>query len=98
MGMDELQRKLDVLRGHCQTEGRSYDEIEKTTLDHVVLSQDGANGTQTSAPLIEQCHALAELGIDHMIISLPNVHEPGSLDLLATDVIPALREIVPAGR
>jgi F420-dependent oxidoreductase-like protein len=98
MGMDVLRQKLDVLRSHCQTEGRPYDEIEKTTLDHVVLSRDGVNDTQTPAQLVEQCHALAELGVDHAIISLPNVHEPGSLDLLATDVIPAIKQIVPAGR
>jgi F420-dependent oxidoreductase-like protein len=98
MGMDVLRQKLDVLRGHCQAEGRPYNEIEKTTLDHIALSRDGANGTQTPAQLIEQCSALAELGVDHAIISLPNVHEEGSLDLLATDVIPALKDIVPAER
>ena len=26
----DLARKLDVLRAHCEAEGRDYDEIEKT--------------------------------------------------------------------
>src|SRR5664279_1354900 len=37
----ELERKLDVLRGHCEQQGRDYDEIEKT----VMLGLDpGENG------------------------------------------------------
>lgn len=95
LGPDVLRQKLDVLRGHCDAEGRSYAEIEKTTLDHIRLSRDGANGSQTPAQVIEYFHQLAELGIDHGIISLPNVHEPGSLDLLASEVIPTVAKIVP---
>ncbi len=30
-GGDEARHKLDVLRSHCETAGRDYDEIEKTT-------------------------------------------------------------------
>lgn len=98
MGTDELRRKFDVLRAHCETEGRPYEDIEKTTLDQLVLSRDGANGTMTPAQFVEQCHTLAELGVDHAIIGLPNVHEEDSLDLLATDAIPQIAKIVPAGR
>ena len=29
---DELERKLEILRAHCEAEGRNYDEIEKTVL------------------------------------------------------------------
>jgi F420-dependent oxidoreductase-like protein len=31
-GMAQLSHKLDVLRAHCETAGRSYDTIEKTVL------------------------------------------------------------------
>lgn len=98
MGMDALRHKLDVLRGHCEAENRLYSEIEKTTLDHASLSRDGANGTITPAQMIEQFQALADLGIDHAIISLPNVYAAGAFDLLASDVIPQIAKIVPAGR
>jgi F420-dependent oxidoreductase-like protein len=32
VGHDELKRKLDVLRDHCDREGRDYNEIKKTIL------------------------------------------------------------------
>jgi F420-dependent oxidoreductase-like protein len=99
LGKDVLKQKLDVLCGHCDAEGRPYSEIEKTTLDHTLpLSRDGANGTQTPTQMLEAAHTQAELGIDHLIISLSNVHEAGVFDLFATDVIPELHNIVPAGR
>ncbi len=31
MGVDGVRQKLDVLQEHCETEGRPYGEIEKTT-------------------------------------------------------------------
>jgi alkanesulfonate monooxygenase SsuD/methylene tetrahydromethanopterin reductase-like flavin-dependent oxidoreductase (luciferase family) len=31
-GREAARHKLDVLRSHCETVGRNYDEIEKTTL------------------------------------------------------------------
>src|SRR4051794_10869716 len=38
-GVTVLQEKLDVLKRHCDKLGRPYDEIEKTTLGTVDLSQ-----------------------------------------------------------
>src|SRR5215469_8192897 len=40
-GDETLAHKLDVLREHCATEGRSYEAIEKTTLDSFALTHDG---------------------------------------------------------
>src|SRR5690349_9711019 len=34
-GTDELSRKLEILRGHCETVGRDYNEIERTALGTV---------------------------------------------------------------
>src|SRR5690348_9437568 len=39
---DVLQRKLNVLRNHCQAIGRSYAEIEKTTIDGIAITSNGA--------------------------------------------------------
>jgi alkanesulfonate monooxygenase SsuD/methylene tetrahydromethanopterin reductase-like flavin-dependent oxidoreductase (luciferase family) len=37
----EIPRKLEVLRQHCQTEGRDYDAIEKTCVFAFNVGQDG---------------------------------------------------------
>jgi F420-dependent oxidoreductase-like protein len=34
-GGDQARHKLDVLRSHCETVGRDYDEIEKTTMINI---------------------------------------------------------------
>src|SRR5580692_235713 len=39
----EAARKLEVLRAHCATEGRDYDEIEKTAQTRFNLGPNGEN-------------------------------------------------------
>lgn len=98
LGKDELRRKLEILRQHCASVGRPYEEIEKTTLDAIKLTRDGSEGSITPQQFIEQCADLAPLGIDQAIFSLRNVHDLEPFDLLATEVVPAVSKIVPAGR
>ena len=81
----EAARKLGVLREHCATEGRDYDEIEKTAQTRFDLGVNGENINKT----IEQLHALAEAGFSVAHGSLVNVSVPGQLDLLAEQIIPA---------
>ena len=98
LGKDELRRKLEILRQHCTSVGRPYEEIEKTTLDAIKLTRDGSEGSITPQQFIEQCADLASLGIDQAIFSLRNVHDLEPFDLLTTEVVPAVSKIVPAGR
>ena len=98
LGKDEVSRKLDILRDHCQSVGRPYEEIEKTTLDNLTITRDGRNGTLTPAAVIERLHGLAELGIDQAIFSLNNVADLEPFDLLETEIIPAVEKIAVAGR
>jgi alkanesulfonate monooxygenase SsuD/methylene tetrahydromethanopterin reductase-like flavin-dependent oxidoreductase (luciferase family) len=80
----DLERKLDVLRGHCEDVGRDYDEIAKT----VMMSLDpGANGEKLDA-LLEQLQRLAGLGISHVHGRVPLVFEITPLELLGERVIP----------
>ncbi|MFG2086774.1 MULTISPECIES: LLM class F420-dependent oxidoreductase [unclassified Spirillospora] len=58
----ELPRKLDVLRGHCEREGRDYAEIEKTSLGYF-------EGTPSVDEAVDTIGSLAERGIDHAIFS-----------------------------
>jgi F420-dependent oxidoreductase-like protein len=98
LGRNELQRKLDVLRKHCQSIGRPYEQIEKTTLDVLHLTRDGRNGTMTPAAAIEHFAYLASMGIDQAIFSMPNVYDLEPFDLLATEIVPVIEKIPVAGR
>jgi len=98
LGKDEIRRKLDILRGHCETLGRPYEEIEKTTLDNFLLTGDGRNNSLSPNAAIDMFGALAELGIDQAIFSLRNVADLEAFDILATKVVPEVEKIKVAGR
>jgi F420-dependent oxidoreductase-like protein len=51
MGTEAVQRKLDILKQHCQDVKRPYEEIEKTVLAFANL----APGAMTPAQVIETC-------------------------------------------
>jgi F420-dependent oxidoreductase-like protein len=98
LGKDELNRKLDILRDHCQTLGRPYEQIEKTTLDHIHITRDGRNDSMTPSAVVDLFGSLAEMGIDQAIISLTNVADLEAFDLLATEILPTVEKIQVAGR
>jgi len=85
----ELQHKLDVLRKHCETVGRDYDEIEKTVIGPL---DPGTNGENVDA-LIDSMRQLAGLGISHYHGSVPNVTTVAPLELLGREVIPVVADL-----
>jgi F420-dependent oxidoreductase-like protein len=89
MGSDILRQKLDVLRGHCEAVGRPYDAIERTALGTVQL----APGAMTPADVIALCRSLAEVGIQHVIFNMPNVHELAPLEAFGREIIPAVADL-----
>lgn len=98
LGNEVLQHKLNVLREHCATLNRPYEEIEKTSLDHMTITKDGRNGTLSPQAVIDHFGELADLGIDQGIFSLTNVSEPEVFELLATEIVPVVEKIPVAGR
>ncbi len=86
MGIDSIRTKLEVLKRHCDTVGRDYAEIEKTTLGTVHL----APGQLSVSDVIGQCRALAGIGIQHAIFNMPNVHEIMPLETFGREIIPAV--------
>lgn len=88
MGHEELARKLNVLKRHCDDVGRPYEEIERTALGTIKI---GANG-KTAAEVIDICHGLAEAGIQHVIFNMPNDHEIRPLELFGHEIIPAVAQ------
>ncbi len=89
MGVDAVRAKLDILKQHCETAGRDYSEIEKTTLSTVHLAPDKMN----AQAVIEECRALADIGIQHAIFNMPNVHEIKPLEIFGREIIPALADL-----
>lgn len=81
----ELERKLDVLRGHCEAEGRPYDAIEKTAQMTLDLGERGEKVDAFLATLAE----ISKLGIQAVQGKVPQVWEPGRLALFQREVIPA---------
>jgi alkanesulfonate monooxygenase SsuD/methylene tetrahydromethanopterin reductase-like flavin-dependent oxidoreductase (luciferase family) len=88
-GAAEVGRKLEVLRRHCDAEGRDFEAIERTTLGTVHL----APGRQSPADVIRELRELAKVGVQHAIVNLPNVHEVTPVETLAKQVLPAIREL-----
>jgi F420-dependent oxidoreductase-like protein len=89
MGDDVLRKKLDVLRGHCETLGRDYNAIERTALNTVNLAPAGTS----AADVIADCKSLAALGIQHVIFNMPNVHDLTPLETFGREIIPAVAEL-----
>ena len=85
---DDIRRKLDVLRRHCEAEGRDYEAIEKTCMVHFAI----ADGDAKTRELIAELHRLAGLGIQTVIGILSGVDPIASLETISREVIPAVAE------
>lgn len=85
----DISHKLDVLRDHCEREGRNYDDIEKT----VMMTLDpGADGEKVDE-LIGRARELADLGVAEIHGSVPRVWTISPLRLLGERVLPAIAEL-----
>lgn len=81
LGEDELKRKLNILRKHCNEVGRNYDDIEKT-----ILYQ--ADVDFKPQEVIDECKRLRELGFSHIMIGVPKMKNSDPVQKLAEKVIP----------
>jgi len=85
----DLARKLDVLRGHCEAEGRDYEDIEKTVYFRFDVGERGEN----TGPVNDQLAGLARLGFGTAIGSVANVWSLTPLEIIGDKVIPAVAEL-----
>ncbi len=91
-GSEWLTHKLDVLRGHCEAEGRPYSAISKTVIaDQKAMRDD--SGKLSSELVIEHARQLAALGFDYFHLSVPNIDDPATLDPFRQEIIPAIHEL-----
>ncbi|HEX5157555.1 MAG TPA: LLM class F420-dependent oxidoreductase [Ktedonobacterales bacterium] len=106
---DVAEHKLAVLRQHCETVGRDYDSIIKSTsIEDIVLVRQGetpeaaverahsamdADFVGTAVELADRLRALAERGIDYVIVSFPRLaYDLEPLHRFADEVVPLVND------
>jgi F420-dependent oxidoreductase-like protein len=85
----DLPRKLDVLRDHCDAEGRDYDEIIKTCYFIFDVGEKG----EKAAQVVDQLSELAALGFQAAIGAVGNVWDVTPLEVIGSEVIPAVASL-----
>jgi F420-dependent oxidoreductase-like protein len=101
-GPDEVKHKFDVLRVHCEKEGRDFDSIERTNLAPMILARDEAalktkrerlgvpaqvrGFAVTVSQAIDVLGKYQEAGTQLLITSFYH-NEQDSMELLASDVM-----------
>lgn len=88
MGADELRRKLDILKEHCDAAGRDYNDIERTGLGTVRVGAD----SMSASDVINLCRSFADAGLQHIIFNMPNVEDIAPLEIFGREIIPAVAE------
>jgi alkanesulfonate monooxygenase len=84
----DLQHKLDVLRAHCDREGRDYDDLEKTVLFNFDVGEHGEHVPE----MVERLHGLADQGFDVAHGSVRNVSQIAPLEILGREVVPTVAD------
>jgi F420-dependent oxidoreductase-like protein len=85
----DLARKLDVLRAHCEAEGRDYDDIEKTCYFTFDVGQRG----EKAGEVIDHLGRLAEMGFGMAIGAVADVWSLTPLEIIGSKVIPAVASL-----
>jgi hypothetical protein len=86
--MPTLGAKLAVLRAHCETEGRDYDAIEKTSM---LTLRFGPNGEGVDEAL-GSLRWLAGLGISTVFLGLEDVHTLRPVEIVAERILPLVAD------
>ena len=100
---DMVRKKFDVLRQHCENEGRDYNSIERTNLTALLVARDEA-GLKTKKERLQAPEPFRGLALtttqaadlvgryeqvgSQMVIASSYKNDPETLELLASDVIP----------
>jgi F420-dependent oxidoreductase-like protein len=85
----DVQRKLDVLKQHCENVGRNYDDIEKTVLFNFDLGEKG----ERVGEIIEGLRGIAGMGFTVAHGSLRHVYDTAQFELFRNEIIPAVQAL-----
>jgi F420-dependent oxidoreductase-like protein len=83
---EELRHKLDVLRAHCETEGTSYDAIEKT----IYYLYDVTKGADQ---MVDELGQLASLGFSLALGGVPEVSTLSPIEWIASEVLTQVADL-----
>ncbi|MDA8309307.1 MAG: LLM class F420-dependent oxidoreductase [Actinomycetota bacterium] len=86
---EHLAHRLDVLREHCEREGRPYEDIEKTVSYRFDLGERGEHVDE----ILEDLGRLAGLGIEVAHGSLARVFEPRTMEIVADRLVPGAAKL-----
>ena len=91
-----VAHKYRVLREHCEEVGRPYDEIERSTLQTIDPTEDGAGGGESPARIVDRFGELSDAGAQAVIFSVRgerSVWYTSRLELIGRTIIPQLRPL-----
>jgi alkanesulfonate monooxygenase SsuD/methylene tetrahydromethanopterin reductase-like flavin-dependent oxidoreductase (luciferase family) len=102
-GPEDVKRKYDVLRRHCEAEGRNFEEIERTNLTGLLLARDEAalkakrarlavpdpfrGFALTTTQAVDLAGRYRDVGVQLLICSFYK-NDQETMELLASDVMP----------
>jgi F420-dependent oxidoreductase-like protein len=86
---EAIGAKLAILKQHCVASGRDYAAIEKT----IIAPVDLGPGKMSAQAVIAQCEELRNLGVDHAIFYVADVHRIKPLEVFGRDIIPAVNRL-----
>lgn len=82
--IETFRHKVEVLKGHCETVGRDFDEIELSAQRRIDIND--IEGT------IADAQAFINAGVTHMVFYLSPPYTTGMVTTLAEQVIPRLNQ------
>ena len=88
-GPDQLTHKFAVLRERCAEVGRPFEEIERTNLQSVDLR------SETPAQIVDRFATLAEVGVQHVILNMAGVSDPGNIETFGREILPKVHALEP---
>jgi F420-dependent oxidoreductase-like protein len=85
----DIPHKLDILRAHCEAEGRDYAAIEKGSMYQFDV---GARGERVEKD-IQGLRWLAGMGIQHVNASVAEPYSIEALEIIAERILPVAAEL-----